>query len=239
MSPDDLPPLSTDVVVPDDARALARDVEAYRRELRAARRSTRLRRFKRLPRGRSGIWVVAAIVLVIAAGTAVALFGPTYGRRGQAPPAEPLASPALPVGQVGGLLPDVTLEPAGANRTGGVTHARDERPAVFVLVPPGCTCSTTMSAVLRTVQSHSFDAYVVGTPDDASLPDLAEPDATGSAGVALIDRTSELAAVYGITADAPTAVIVDGAGVVRAVVRGVTGADQVRGALDQLVRLVG
>jgi cytoskeletal protein RodZ len=56
----DEPPL--DVQIPDDARELERDVLAYRRELRAAKRKRRLRRF--LPT-QAGIMPLIASILAV------------------------------------------------------------------------------------------------------------------------------------------------------------------------------
>jgi hypothetical protein len=123
--------------VPDDARALDRDVRALRRERRArARRSRLLGLVTRGPGSRVGV----PAGLVVAALTVVALFAalPVLLRPAGVvePPRRPLAAPAVAPGQVGGLLPDVPLR--AGERTLPVRSA--VRAGVLVLVPPACGC---------------------------------------------------------------------------------------------------
>ncbi|HVU71672.1 MAG TPA: hypothetical protein VHE83_01805 [Mycobacteriales bacterium] len=239
MDPNELPPLSTDVVVPDDARELAREVEAYRREQRSVRRRRRFGWLLRTRRGLPGIAVVAAIVLVIAAGTALALLGPTYGHHTTPRRLAPLASPTVAVGEVGGLLPDVALAPGGAGQKDGLASVRDVRPAVIVVLPAACPCSSVLAATLRTAQSHGVRVYVVATSGGQQLRDLAAPDASVTPGVALVDSLGTLAGTYPTQGDAPTAVVVDETGVVRAIAPALTSADPVRSALDLVVTVSG
>ena len=74
----DEPPL--DIQVPDDARELDRDVLAYRRELRARRRRTRLRRVTGPLRGPGTVMPllasILAVCLVAGAMLSVATFSP-------------------------------------------------------------------------------------------------------------------------------------------------------------------
>ena len=83
MSPDggagwDEPPL--DIQIPDDARELERDVLAYRRELRAKRRRSRLRRLASPFAGQGTIMPllasILAVCLVAGAMLSVATFSP-------------------------------------------------------------------------------------------------------------------------------------------------------------------
>jgi hypothetical protein len=135
--------------VPDDARALERDVEALRRERRAQARGARLRR---MVAGRTGAGVgtpvVAAVLLVV--GLFAAL--PVVLRPGldEDPDPRPLAAPTVAVGQVGGLLPGTVLRtPAGELRVRDVA-----RPGVLVLVPTACGCDPAVLEAL--LQSREF-----------------------------------------------------------------------------------
>ena len=243
MEPDDLPPLSTDVVVPDDARELAREVEAYRREQRSARRHRRFAWVHRPRPGLPGIAVVAALVLVTAAGAGLALLGPAYGHHTTPRHLAPLAAPSAQIGQVGGLLPNVSLAPGGTAQKDGLASVRDVRPAVVVLLPTTCPCRSVMAEALGVAQSHGVPVYVVATSGrgavGAQLRDLAAPDPAITSGVALVDPEGVLAAVYPTTASAPTAIVVDETGVVRAIIRGLASPDPLRAALDQVDTVTG
>jgi hypothetical protein len=79
----DEPPL--DIQIPDDARELDRDVLAYRRELRAARRRSRLKRLAG-PLASNGALMpllasILAVCLVAGAMLSVATFSPAPGVR--------------------------------------------------------------------------------------------------------------------------------------------------------------
>ena len=92
-----LPPVN--IVIPDDARELDRDVLAYRREMRALRRRQRRRRLLR-PLSGPGVDETAAIVPLIALCLAIALVGGALlsvltispGRAGQRPGAVGVAA---------------------------------------------------------------------------------------------------------------------------------------------------
>ena len=152
-----LPPLN--VVIPDDARELERDVIAYRREMRAQRRRRRLAWFVR-PFSRSG--GPAAIVPLIAACLALSLVG-------------------------GALLSVVTMSPASAPTVGSqasssVSVSRTTLPAVNVesldghpvavrtlatsaiaLVPANCGCGSSLSRLAAQAATADVSLYFVGT----------------------------------------------------------------------------
>ena len=95
----DEPPL--DIQIPDDARELDRDVLAYRRELRAARRRRRLKRIAGPLAGRGTIMPllasILAVCLVAGAMLSVATFSPAPGVRSTQPtPTATSPSPAAP-----------------------------------------------------------------------------------------------------------------------------------------------
>lgn len=124
------------VVVPDDISSLEADVRALHRERRARSRRRMLRRLFPVHRISAPIVIV---VLIVASGITglVVLFQPRRPGLGAAGSAAPLATPSAQVGQVRGLVPDVSLTlPDGSSKP-----VRDYRPAVLALVPTGCACA--------------------------------------------------------------------------------------------------
>lgn len=205
---------SVDVVVPDDASGLDRDLQALRREQRQAQRLVGPRLARRLgsTRGRrlgpSGPLTAAVLVVVAGFGAMLAFLGPDPFRQEAA---EPLATDAAGVpGQVGGLLPDTIL--IGGQRTLAV---RDVRPAVLALIPPACACSGQVRLLKQESQSFGLPLLLVGGSADPQLPELARV-AGGLVGQA-VDEDAELARVY--AAVGLTVLVVDATGVVDAVVR--------------------
>jgi hypothetical protein len=140
------------IVIPDDARELDRDVRALARERRQDRRRARGSRL--LParlRGRSaaaasGPQVVLLMLLVAVLVTVTSFVGLLRSDRTLAPQARPLAHPAVPAGQVGGLVPDgPVLTPAGWTTTRELG-----RPGALLLVPTPCTeCAAAVDAVVH------------------------------------------------------------------------------------------
>ena len=141
--------------VPDDARELDRDAEAWRREERWRRRRERLQRLAfwsiPLPRrwreqrgqqgrpGKRGVAVPVIALIVVAVGlfSATATLITTRAASPARPPVPlKLAAPAAAAGTTGGLLPDATL-----TTDTGATSARDLRPGVVGIVTPGAKLS--------------------------------------------------------------------------------------------------
>lgn len=164
---DDLPPV--DVVVPDDARELDDDLDAYYREVRQhARRAwwrrnavgrwwaraTASRWWARF--GSTAPFVVAALVVVGVAGGILALLGPRTPAR---PSAADLADhPTATSGAVGGLVPDARLRTGAGSRT-----ARSLRPAVLALVQPRCRCGKVLESVYRQASEYHLQMWLVAT----------------------------------------------------------------------------
>jgi len=205
-------------VVPDDARELARDVEAWRREERWARRHRRFERlfFLRRARDRGVPAPVVALVLI-----SVALFGATitfltpHGVRPVTPPvALRLAAPAASAGTTGGLLPDDQL-----TASNGVASARDLRPGLVAILGPGCDCAHAVAALSREASLSALAVYVVGTPPQADQVDqLIQISRSNVHG--LIDTSGQLIAAY--EPHGLTVVPVHADGVTDAVVRDYT-----------------
>ncbi|MDQ1685376.1 MAG: hypothetical protein QOC82_2113 [Frankiaceae bacterium] len=200
------------VVVPDDARELAPDVDAYLRELRAARRARRWgwltgsRTWQRwsFPLGMvAGALSLAALMFVLLA------FESAPGRPARLA-ATPLASPSYAPGVRGGLLPDTTLSSAPAGTSGTVRPARALRPALVALVPIGCRCTDVITALAKQARDVGVSLEVVAP---------ASRDAEVSALPGQVpgihpwyDATGALASAFG--AHGVTVLVVDADGVV-------------------------
>jgi hypothetical protein len=125
---DDYPLPPVDIEIPDDARELEREVQAYHRELRAQRRHRLARRLGgSLTRDGMVLPLLAScLALTLLAGTLLTMFT----ARRVVPPATPA------VGEPGAPLPAATVVVDSA-----ATSLRTLKPAVLVLVPVGCQCA--------------------------------------------------------------------------------------------------
>ena len=207
--------------VPDDARELEHDLQAWRREQAADRRRARWRRLLLTRRwetyGLSGPLVAVALAVVTVAALAVALLVPA-GRPERPQPAQ-LAAPSIRAGAVGGLLPVVALQ--GAGRAPVDRQSRDLRPGVVALVPAGCdplgACRAAVVDAERTARDRSLPTWVVGADAQLLVRLAREPVDGGGYAVPLVDRAGVLAATYTVDGALPTLLLVDPHGVLRVV----------------------
>jgi hypothetical protein len=131
-----LPPV--DIEIPDDARELERDIQAYRRELRMHRRHRMARRLGG-PLTRDGMvlpLLASCLALTLLAGTLLTMF---TAKRPMPSTLQTTSVPQQtrpPVGAVGGLLPAATVTVGGDQ----IRALRDFRSSVLALVPAGCQC---------------------------------------------------------------------------------------------------
>ncbi|WP_019632799.1 hypothetical protein [Actinomadura atramentaria] len=184
--PDDygLPPV--DVVVPDDARDLAADLLAYRREERRRRRRERAARLLR-PVGRFGVAVpivtLALLVAIVSGGLMTAL-GPRPVPR---PTASLLArAPAAAAGEVGGPLPDGTVRLV----TGPATPVplASLRPGVIAVAPSDCRCADLVALLSGKAREYDLRFLLVAdtrgraASDDAVRKELRALAATAHDG---------------------------------------------------------
>jgi hypothetical protein len=160
-----LPPV--DVEIPDDARELDRDVQAYRRELRAVRRQERRNRWHR-SLGKDGIilpLLACCLILALITGTLLTVFtvkseqGLT-GMPGSGPNSALPAGPGRGVPQIVSSSPlprtDITVDGVGQVRLDALHQA------MLVLVPPGCDCASTLAWLADVAASaHATAAYVI------------------------------------------------------------------------------
>ncbi len=228
------------LLVPDDARSLDADRDAYLRELRqrqrrsgpgappGSRRALLLRAFGggRPGVGLAGPLLLVLLVLVGLVGSTLSVFsGSTTDTRRLTPLATGVA---VPPGAVGGLLPDSSVTVRGSTYS-----LRDARPAMLVLVPEACPDCGTVLQRLR-AQSAEYGLYwiVIGPPSQQDqLRTLDQSDLGGSAAVAT-DDANVMRSRYEPTG--VTAVLVRDDGVVADVRKNLTARDNLETALAQL-----
>jgi hypothetical protein len=182
-----LPPV--DIEIPDDARELDRDVQAYFRELRAERRSQRRRR---LHPGLSKDGVVlpllaCCLILALITGTLLTVFTATSDQN-LVPPAAGRASPNRSAPSASSTPESSTqASSSAAPSDGGTTAGPSLRPAtlrqpdarlviadkpiplshlfgiMLVVIPPRCRCADAVSRLADIGVSTQSGALLVGT----------------------------------------------------------------------------
>jgi hypothetical protein len=155
-----LPPVN--IVIPDDARELDRDVLAYRREIRAQRRRRRLMRLLR-PLNRSGLGGPTAIVPLIALCLALALVGGALLSVVTMNPADAPTVTSTPTSAQTDLPSGLTTLPAGNVRIAGQTESvRSLISSVLALVPAGCDCGGQLDRLSGQAVAADVPIYFVG-----------------------------------------------------------------------------
>jgi hypothetical protein len=215
-----LPPV--DVVIPDDARELDRDVQAYLRELRALRRRERVSRL-RGPLARDGMvlpLLAGCLILALVTSTLLIMFAadqtgmpelPSHGATTASAPKHPTSQPAA--GKIGGPLPSGQLVVAG--KSVPLHSVTASMAAVLALVPENCGCAATLRQIgARADQAH-VAVYLVGTADLQQVSQLADQAGQRSARVAE-DASDVLGTAYGHSG--VTAILVRSDGIVISVV---------------------
>jgi hypothetical protein len=191
-----LPPV--DIEIPDDARELDRDVQAYHRELRAQRWRAITGRLHG-PLTRDGMvlpMLAGCLALTLLAGTLLTMF--TAGLRITPPPAS----------QSRRLLPDAIVLVGGTQ-----TPLRSLRGSVLALVPPSCGCIH-LRQLANQASVAGVQIYIVGT---SGVPVATLAKRTGlDARHAVEDSENALATSYHPTT--LTAVLVNNDGSVARVV---------------------
>ena len=190
-----LPPVN--VVIPDDARELDRDVLAYHRELRARRRRQRLMwlvRPFRVPEFAGRVAIIPliaaclAISLVGGALLSVATMSPASAPTLNAPQSS--AQPAVPPGHLT-ELPTGTVQLAG--RT---VPVRSLVTSTIALVPENCGCGAALGRLAGQAVGAHVNLYFAGTGQVIpQLPALVTRYGDGAA-VATADSNSVLSAAY-------------------------------------------
>ncbi len=202
-------PAGPRVVVPDDARELARDVEAWRREQRWDRRKRFLqRRFLGSPSRARAIQaplVITSLLVVAMLGATLAFPGHPARREATTPVPLVLAAPSAAAGSIGGLVPDVSL--VGST---GTTSARAVRPALLALVQANCRCDRALARVADDAASHGLTVDLIATPSTTTEVDSLAAKVDRPNVRVLLDPQSALARAYARAAFTAVAVHADG-----------------------------
>ncbi len=153
-----LPPV--DIEIPDDARELDRDVQAYHRELRALRRQRLLRRLGG-PIARDGMvlpLLASCLALTLLAGTLLTMFTTRRAdapvTQSQTPNTPQSASPG--VGAIDGRLPSGSVLAEGK-----AVPLSSVRTALLALVPDGCHCSAAAEQVSHQAIAVNVAVYLI------------------------------------------------------------------------------
>jgi hypothetical protein len=186
-----LPPVG--IEIPDDARELDRDVQAYYRELRAQRRQQRGLRL-RGSLARDGIilpLLACCLILALITGTLLTVFtatsdqnrintagnvkptasphsssrAPSGGATSSAPAATatPPPTPAVPATVPGRLPPGATITVGGQP-----LPVQQLTRAALVLIPAHCNCTSTVESLIYVATGADAQAYLVYTADTKS-----------------------------------------------------------------------
>lgn len=191
-----LPPV--DIEIPDDARELERDVQAYYREQRAERRRVLARRLS-APLSRDGMvlpLLAGCLALTLLAGTLLTVL--TTGQETFTPNRPPPTSttnarPRPLTGKVPAYLPDKLVEVNGqATALGSLVGSV----LVLALIPAACHCRADLRHVARLAQHAEASTYLIGDgTQQVQTLNLAKDVGLGTAH-AITDAYSELPAAY-------------------------------------------
>jgi hypothetical protein len=193
-----LPPVN--IVIPDDARELDRDVLAYRREQRARRRRERFLRLLRPFRGddlggHSTILplIATCVALSMLAGAMLSVVtispasAPTVSPSATAPGTGKSATVAKPPPSMATPIPARLAElPPGTFTVDGKTEqVRTLRSAALALVPPNCACDKALGRLAAAAGAARVGLYFVGEGGAIpQIPALTTRDGRGVAAAA-------------------------------------------------------
>jgi hypothetical protein len=190
-----LPPVN--IVIPDDARELDRDVLAYRREMRARRRRARLIRFFRPFRTRQ-FGGQTAVIPLIAICLAIALVGGALlSVATMSPASAPTLSGAQPPVTSAGPAGQPALLPSGSVEVDGTAvPVRSLVTSAIALVPAGCDCGPLLQRLAGQAVAAGVGLYFAGSgPEIAQLSSLSTRYGDGAA-VAAADSNGVLTNAY-------------------------------------------
>jgi hypothetical protein len=223
-----LPPV--DIEIPDDARELDREIQAYHRELRAQRRHRLVRRLG-APLARDGMvlpLLASCLALTLLAGTLLTMF---TGRRGTPPNTQTTSAPrpATPaVGQIGGLLPA-----ASVLADGEPVRLRDLHPSVLALVTANCQCTAAAQQLSTEASAANVRLYFVAAGTAVSQVTALAGQVRASAVHVVSDAHGWLATAY--KPAGLTAVLVSADGSVRDIRKNLGSAANLGGSLHALL----
>jgi hypothetical protein len=181
---DDGNPPPVNIVIPDDARDLDRDVLAYHREQRARRRRERLMRLLG-PLRRRGLGGQAAILPLIATCVALSMLAAAMLSVVAMNPASAPTLTQPPRSSAGQAVPPAALTslPDGTVRLDGrAVPVRSLASSALALVPAGCDCGPALSRLAGQASAAHVRLYFVGA--GAAIPQLADLTARYGRGTA-------------------------------------------------------
>jgi hypothetical protein len=199
-----LPPVN--VVIPDDARELDRDVIAYRREQRAQRRRQRILRLFG-PLRRRGVGGHAAILPLIATCVALSMLA---GAMLSVVTITPASAPTVSPPRAAASAPASAKAPSPATSSAGLTNlpagtvqldsrvvpVRSLVSSALALIPAGCACGPALRRLAaQTVAAHVHLYFVASGTATAQLASLTEQYGGGAA-AAVYDTASLLDGTY-------------------------------------------
>lgn len=173
-----LPPV--DVEIPDDARELDRDVQAYHREQRAQRRRRRGGRLQNVLPGDGMVMplLICCLIFALITGTLLTFFTstsldqaglPGSGTKPGGKPASPGASATTPAPPAATAAPSLARAPV--RLAGRARAVATLGPAVLLVAPQGCSCNAAISTVAALASKAHDAVYLVsGSGPSAALP---------------------------------------------------------------------
>jgi hypothetical protein len=186
----DLPPVN--VVVPDDARELDRDMLAYRRERRAERRRQRLTRFFG-PFRSPGFGGRTAIIPLIAVCLAVSLIG---GALLSVATMGPASAPTVSGSQTAPATVPVALPPGDVRVNGAERPVRSLVTSAIALVPVDCACDAALRRLSGQAVAAKVKLYFAAASEEApALGGLVDQDSGGVA-IPVTDDQNVLSDTY-------------------------------------------
>lgn len=216
-----------DIQIPDDARELDRDVQAYHRELRALRRHERSLRW-RAPLRRSGMIVpliAGCLVLAMVAGMVLTMFSanPYFGgfsgqrassqkhqsiRNTRQPASSASAAPSATRNRSGVPGTPLTHLPKGTMSVAGQrVDLSTVKGAALAIIPVSCRCATAIRRLVDQAMAAGIVVYLVGKRGNQTQLSRLAPDAAKGTAFVAIDTDNALNNAY--PAKALTVVLVD------------------------------
>jgi hypothetical protein len=217
-----------DAVAPDDISELSKDIHAYHRECRVARRRQHLARLG-LRHGSAAL-SVAIVALVVAAISATVFTMVRPDPRPVGPSRLPLARPSAAAGQLGGLLPPVSL----TSSEGGATSSLNLRPGVLAVLPPHCNCGDEVADLAAIATTNKVGLYAIAPTALDQDADAAALVGLGPNDDVLYDPHRTLSTAIG--ADGLTSVVVDRDGTIVDIERNVGPANGVGASLTRMLK---
>ncbi|MEV5748133.1 hypothetical protein AB0L00_09980 [Actinoallomurus sp. NPDC052308] len=219
--PDDYGLPKVDIVVPDDARELDRDVLAYRRELRQKRRRERWQRIAR-PFTRYGLaapFIASAVLVALISGVLMTVVSPRPTTHTvQVPPTGIVHHQP---GDIGGGLPAGDLFVNGRRMPVGTLI---NVAGVVLIVPRGCNCDAAVTHVAQQAVGQRLQTWLIADgragKDADDVRRLADTVPRGDA-IPAEDPDRVLSTAYHAAPVGLTAVLVGPDRIIRDVVRGV------------------